>query len=378
VLLQVSASLNGSWTRTLLVLVGLVPLSAEAIVPTNGRFLSAADIEPVTLENYEAPSANTADEPLAAEFSVTQAARFLDAASLHWQDSRSCFACHTNYAYLTARPLIGFEDPACRSVRAAAEELVVQRWPDKGPRWDAEVVATAHALSTNDALTTGTLHPVTRQALDRIWTVQRDDGGFSWLKCGWPPMESDDEYGALLAAIAVGVAPEDYRQTPAARAGLERLKQYLSQTPMPTLHHRAMLVWVSKSFPDWMKAADRDAVLAELFARQQPDGGWSAASLGNWERGDGTEQQVDVSDGYGTAFVMYVARQGGVAASDDRLQHGVQWLKTHQRESGRWYARSLFKDNKHYLSHAASAWAILALAECDALPVDPREETSPR
>ena len=43
----------------------------------------------------------------------------------------------------------------------------------------------------------------------------KEDGGFSWLKCDWPPMESDDHYGVTLAAIAVGVAPDDYVATPA-------------------------------------------------------------------------------------------------------------------------------------------------------------------
>lgn len=46
---------------------------------------------------------------------------------------------------------------------------------------------------------------------------------------------------------------------------------------------------------------------------------------------------------------------------------GVGWIKSHQRASGRWFTRSLFKDNKHYLTHAGSSMALLALSACDAL-----------
>ena len=43
--------------------------------------------------------------------------------------------------------------------------------PSSKPRWDTEVVATASALAIHDAATTGTLHPTTRKALDRMWTL---------------------------------------------------------------------------------------------------------------------------------------------------------------------------------------------------------------
>lgn len=325
---------------------------------------SAGAAEPLTLENYTPPAANTPDEPVAQKFSLAKAVEFLDSASLDWTKSRQCFSCHTNYAYLMARPSLGFTDPACGTVRKAAEELVTKRWPDQGPRWDAEVVATAAALAFNDAATTQKLHPVTKEALDRIWKVQREDGGFSWLKCGWPPMESDDEYGAVLTLLAVGMAPDNYRSTPAAVEGLKKLRAYLDQTPLPTLHHRAMLLWASTTLEGWLTAEQQQAIVKDLLAKQLPDGGWSAASLGDWKRADDTPQQTDVSDGYGTGFVLYVLRRGGVDAADPRLQNAVVWLKTHQRASGRWYARSLKKDGKHFLTHAATAFAVMALAEC--------------
>lgn len=332
-----------------------------------GVALAAAG-EPVTIDNYEAPTANTKDEPLAADFSLDKAVHFLDSASLEWQTSKDCFACHTNYSYLTARPLVDAQAPAHKTIRAKAEELVQKRWPEKGPRWDTEVVASAWALAFNDAATTKKLHPATKTALDRMWTVQREDGGFTWIKCGWPPSELDDEYGAVLALIAVGVAPENYRDTEAAKAGVKKIQGYLEKTPLPSLHHKALLVWADSYLPDLLTAEQSGGIVKELLGKQLPDGGWSAATLGDWERGDGTPQQTDVSDGYGTGFSVYILRRAGIPADDPRIHAGVAWLKSHQRESGRWFARSVFKDSKHYLTHNATAFAVMALSECGEIP----------
>jgi squalene-hopene/tetraprenyl-beta-curcumene cyclase len=63
--------------------------------------------------------------------------------------------------------------------------------------------------------------------------------------------------------------------------------------------------------------------------------------------------------------VIYVLRQAGVPALDPRIQKGIQWLKTHQRASGRWFTRSLWRDRRHYITHAGTAYAILALAACN-------------
>ena len=60
---------------------------------------------------------------------------------------------------------------------------------------------------------------------------EREDGGFNWLKCNWPPMESDDHYGATVALIGSGAAPDKYAGTAQAAAGVLRLKKYLAANP---------------------------------------------------------------------------------------------------------------------------------------------------
>jgi squalene-hopene/tetraprenyl-beta-curcumene cyclase len=319
----------------------------------------------VTLENVRDPGENRPDEPLAKEFSLEKGAGFLDAAALQWQKQRQCFTCHTNYAYLYARPSLSADVPAAKEVRKFAEELIEKRWAEKGPRWDAEVVATAAALAFNDSATTGKLHPLTRQALDRMWKVQRDDGGFTWIKCDWPPMESDDHYGATLVAIAVGRAPESYAQSAPAVKGMEKLKLYLKNNPGPTLHHRAMVLWGASKVEGLLSEKEKEGIVSDLLKLQKPDGGWGLATLGDWKRADDTPQDTEHSDGYGTGFVIYVLRQAGLPASDPRIQKGIVWLKSNQRESGRWFTRSLHKDSKHYITHAGTAFALMAIGECD-------------
>lgn len=340
-----------SWLAGMAVLVGVA-----ASLPAD---------EPVTLDNVIAPEPNSADEPLASEFSLDKAAHFLDSASLDWQQSWKCFTCHTNISYLIARPAIDANVPAHREVRKYAEELISLRWEEVGPRFDAEVVAIAAALSLNDAATSRKLHPLTRVALDRMWTVQRAAGDWKWpIRCGWPPMESDEHYGVTLAAIATGTAPDDYIKTPAAQAGLQKIRIFLQEHPPANLHQKAMVLWASTCVEGLMTGEEREACIKELLAAERPKGGWAFGAMYPWKRGDGKEQDTTTSDGYGTGFTIFTLRKAGVAVDQPEIQRGVAWLKSHQRESGRWYTRSLNKDNEHFISHAGSAYAVLALAAC--------------
>lgn len=334
-----------------------------------GMLVSAVEfvgaVEPVTFENLVAPESNRADEPLAETFSLEKAVHFLDSASLEWQRSWQCFTCHTNISYLIARSNVGADGPAFREVRKFAEEQISLRWEEVGPRNHGEVVALAAAMALSDAATTKTLHPLTRAALDRMWTVQKPSGDWTWpIRCRWPPMESDEHYGVTLAAIGTGAAPDGYAQTPAAQAGLAKIRTYLKNNPPQRLHHKAMVLWASAYVEGLMSPDERKACLNALMAAQRPDGGWAFAALYPWDRSDGKEQDLTTSDGYGTGFVVFVLRRAGVPANDASIARGVAWLKNHQRASGRWFTRSLNKDNEHFISHAGSAYAVMALAAC--------------
>jgi len=276
-----------------------------------------------------------------------------------------------------ARSSISPDAPAHRRIREAAELLATH--PKKTGHEATEAVMVASVLAQNDAATTGKLHPATRFALDRIWTFQREDGGWNWFDGNEPPSEIDDHFGVTMAAIGVGSAPEDYASTPPARKGLERIRGYFRKNPPANLHHRGMKLLASLRVEGILTEAERSKTIEDLLAAQRPDGGWGLASLGrNWKRSDGKPQDYESSDGYGTGFVIYVLRAAGVPAGDPRIRGGIGWLKSHQRVSGRWFTRSLNRDGHHLLTNSGTAYAILALTSCGENPAGDPEPASVR
>ena len=313
--------------------------------------------------DLKAPAPNSPEEPMAQQVSLEKAAEFLDATALGWTRQRKCGSCHTNYVYLFARPALkGIASPAATEVRGFFEDRVTH-WETAKPRWDTEVVATAVALAVNDAATTGKLHPLSRKALDLMWPLQKEDGSWDWLKCGWPPMEHDDYFGVVYAAIGVGAAPDGYAATESAKAGIAKLREHLRAHPAPSLHHKAMLLWASSKLDGLLTPEEAQKTVEQLRALQKPDGGWSLASLGDWKRHDGNANDAAQADAYATSFLAVVLRAAGAPADDPALRKARDWLRGHQRASGRWFTRSPSADNYHFLTHAATAYAVMALAE---------------
>jgi squalene-hopene/tetraprenyl-beta-curcumene cyclase len=374
----------------------MILLVATRFVPT------ARAAEPITLDAVESPAEIAADEPLTQAFSLEQAARSLDTAALNWQKTHACTACHTMLPYLMARPALNAFSPQSVEVRQFFEEVVAGK-REAMPAYachdvdGAVAIGVAAALALNDRLTTGQLHPLTRQALDRMWTLQRSDGDWEWPFRDSPPLKLNEHYGVTLAAVAVGMAPGNYARTPAAEKGLEGIRRYLAKVKPVGLHQRAMTLWAA-AFVDRVLSTDEPAdILATLLAVQRPDGGWSLAHLVDntddpllresdravkikAEPGYGTEFLAYVgrdvaykssmaSDGYATGFAIYVSRQAGLPAADARLQRGIAWLKRNQRESGRWFTPSQAWHKQHLLSNLGTAFDVLALHACGEVPV---------
>ena len=329
-------------------------------------FSSARAAEPL------APQTKPADEPLLPTFSARKAAEFLDAgARAHEQ---KCLNCRATFTYLVARPALPIPSAKHAEVRSSLEkfsaELAALKLNDAShPRNIAQTVMTGAVLAQHDAATSGKLQPVTRQALDRMWQVQQKDGGYNWLKPeGAPPSAVDDHFGATMAAIGAGLAPDGYANTPSARAGLKKIRGYLRLHPPQTMHQRAMLLLADHCAGGLMDQASRRQTVADLFALQRPDGGWAMAALGNWKRKDGSPQDLTTSDGYGTSFSVYVLRFAAqVPADDPRIRRAVTWLKTRQRAGGGWYTRSP-KNSDEISTYVGTAYAILALKSCGEIP----------
>ena len=367
--------------------IGGVVMLAQTGQPQAGQ-ASATPRQPRALDpkllNLTSAGPNRPDEPFAKTLSLEKTRDFLDEMAVNWTRDRKCGTCHSNIPYMIGRAALGPHTPAADEVR--------NFFVDRATRWDSmgnllirgdvatnkgwglvtwfphEVIVTAAGLAMDDAGTTGTLAPLTRQVLDRMWTLQRQDGGFYWLMATSHPFETSEYYGNALAAVAAGMAPDGYAKTPAAKAGLRKLGGYLSEknTTAIFLHERIYVLWASTRVPDLITSDERDAIVKQLLALQRPDGGWSLPSLGNWRRADGTfnDREGAPSDGYGTGLVTYVLRQTGMPVSDPVIARAVNWLRTNQRVSGRWFTASINKDSYHFITHTGTVYAAMALKAC--------------
>jgi len=352
--------------------------SALLLAPLAALHAADAPVAPKKAEPGTPPKPapkRWADEPLLPKFSAAKAAEFLDAGARTGEEGK-CVNCHATFAYMMARPALPIASAKHAEVRSNLEKWVVylEGLPlnlKSDSRRRAEAVMAGAVLAQHDVATSGRLQPVSRQALDLMWRVQLPDGGYDWLKPNnEPPSAIDNHFGATMAAIGAGLAPDGYADTPAARAGLEKIRSYLRQHPPQHIHQRGMLLLADHCAGGLLTEESRRQTISDFFALQRPDGGWAMASLGDatWKRKDRTPQDLTTSDGYGTGFAVYVLRfAGGVPADDARIRRAVAWLLTHQRASGYWYARSP-KNSDQISTYVGTAYAVLALKTCEGIP----------
>jgi squalene-hopene/tetraprenyl-beta-curcumene cyclase len=292
-----------------------------------------------------------------------------------------CISCHTGLPFALARRSLN--DAVRSSVEAEVLDSVEKRvsvWEqvqpylgDKSNGLGTEAVINALTLSSRDAVV-GKLSEPTRHALKIFWSTQivsgPEAGAWPWVNFGNEPWEAPDSdyWGATLAAVAVGIAPEDYRDEPEIQHGLAQLEAYLNRpNPNRPLLDQLGLLWAGTKLPGLVSRAQKQALVASTLAAQNPDGGWSTASLlaPSWKRHDGTAQNM-ASDGYGTGAAAYILEQSGQAGSP--VRKALRWLAANQDPStGAWPAVSpnVTRDTKtdagHFMTDASTAFAVLAL-----------------
>ncbi len=351
-----------------LVLLSLAALGAGSATAQNGKPASAAKpVNEVSKSSASILGANRPEEAVKALASLAQAAQFLDAANLTWTEQRKCGTCHTNYPYLMTRRAVTGSDrsEAFATIRGFFENRALN-WDKVKPTWDAEVISTAAALAWDDQLAGKVGSHPAKVAWDRMWKTQKKDGGFEWLKCNWPPAEHDDYYGAIVAGMAVMVAPQSWKDE--AKEPIAKVTEYLKSKTPDSLHHELLRAWVLARMGSPLPEAETAKIVERLRAAAKADGGWSLVSLGAWKRHNGEVNDLAKAeaDGYGTAIVV-VALEGlgdsGVAGAVDLAKGGRSWLAKHQRESGRWFTRSPSNDKYHYMTHAGTAWAAYVLSK---------------
>jgi len=330
----------------------------------------------------EIPAA-TGDEPIA-PFSLANAVRYVDQGALAWSGKHKCVSCHTNGTYLQMRPaltpLLGKPQEKIRDffVEQLAEMRAKSLADLKGGIGPTQVAYVAAGLAEWDAHVTKQLSAETRNALDLMLQVQSKNGAWGNTKC-WPPFESSDYQAATVAAMAIATAPGYSRSLSAVQQEqLQSLLTYFKKTPPPHDYARLLLLWVSTRLPGVMTGAERMKAVEMVFKHQQPDGGWSIRTFATpetWGSGGRAaklraepEFKDPPSDGHQTGLVLLVLRDAGISAQDARLQKAVGWLLSNQRQSGRWWTRSLNTDTYHFITYSGTVYPLLALHKCNALP----------
>jgi squalene-hopene/tetraprenyl-beta-curcumene cyclase len=337
------------------------------------------------------------------------AAAYLDQRAYWWMGWKRaardhetfCISCHTAVPYAMSRPSLRKslgEVGLSANERRLLENVTkrVRLWKEVAPFYtDAdrgvyksvesrgtESVLNALILASNDAnnaAQSGHLSDDTRAAFENMWAEQQtmgdQKGAWLWLRFKNEPWEADDSdfYGASLAAIAVGTAPENYRAKPEIQNNLKMLREYLNRAyASQTLSNRAVLLWASAKVPGLLDPERQKALITELLSKQEADGGWSLTSMaGDWKRHDGTPQEAH-SDGYATGLITFALLQAGISPENAQLKRGLAWLMENQnRAEGYWLAFSLNNNEEHHISpdtarfmkDAATAYAVLALSE---------------
>ncbi|HET9405817.1 MAG TPA: hypothetical protein VFO39_01125 [Candidatus Sulfotelmatobacter sp.] len=317
-----------------------------------------------------------------------------------------CVSCHTVLPYALARPglrrALGEQEPSANE-RKILDNVTkrVRLWKEVGPYYldegygtgkpaesrGTEAVLNALILAAHDS-ENGKLTDITRTALEYMWAEQEthgpDKGAWRWLQFGMEPWEARDSkyYGAALAAIAAGMAPEDYRSSPEIQDRMNLLRDYLEQKfeTQSVLNH-VVLLWAASKWPGLVSPERQQSILHEALEKQGSDGGWELSSLSwptGWSvhsmvrshlRSDWT-RQAKSSDGYATGLITYVLRGAGVPADDPSLKRGLAWLTSHQNaDEGSWPSLSLVQRRNpasttgHFMRDAATAYAVLALTQ---------------
>ena len=339
----------------------------HAVYRTCAIFILAGTAIQIT--GGDPPGPNRADEPRAQEWSQKKSEDFILTVATGWGKKHRCVTCHTNGLGLTA--LAGSKDSRYQDLRTFAqgylERYLVDKEAPKGRRGAVEgMVMTTAMLTISDMKSTGKLSAITRKALGWSFEEMSPSGSWEdWLQCGWPPFEVDEHFGVAVMALALGHTPASYRRTSSARSGTRRLLNWMKKNPPVNLHQKGMRMWAGKHLKGVLTTKNRKRWIDDLLAAQRADGGLALRDLGpQWRRADGSELD-DASDAYATAFALHTLRQAGMSAEEPQLERMASWLKREQRESGRWFTRSPHRDGKHYVSHAATSLAIMALRDKD-------------
>ena len=337
----------------------------------------------------------SADEPRVAAFgpkSLTAAAKYLEDGALSWVREKSCVNCHTTGPYLVERTAWTrqFGPPSAEVhadfVRSLPKEIKELKESDKnGHKFYPGTFSSvwrALGLAEWDRNVTKSTSESTVLAFRDMFAHQSASGAFaSHGEAEIPHITTDFEL-SLQAARAITAAPNwlaDLKDETLLNK-VAKLKGWLKEAPPKNDFDRVLKLQLAHYFPDLVTPSERNAALELLSAKQHKDGGWSTRDMSpveDWHfemspyvlnlitnLPDASKPE---SDAYMTALAIVLMRQSDIPASDPRIARGLAWLKSEQRQSGRWWMHSLYRGNYHYITYIATVEAMKAFDLCGEL-----------
>jgi squalene-hopene/tetraprenyl-beta-curcumene cyclase len=355
-------------------------------------------------------------EPAAATWDPNLAARYLDRRGESWfkfgganrgegATASHCISCHSLLPYVLARPalrrLSNLKTPTEWETKTLEQtKLRVANWdqleeveyqlmydfdePKKTQSRGTEAVLNALILALDDRFEQRKQpSDATKKAFSILWATQIREGdhkgSWDWLNFGLEPWESTSGryLGATIAAIARGAAPENGfgKAEGKSHDGTEWLRGYLKkQYATQNLHNRVWLLWASTSMDGLLTPAQKDELVAQIFAKQHTTGGWSLGSLGDFTHGE-IKTPIPTPDGYATGLIAHVLQLAGLPKDNAGVAKGLAWLRENQDPSGPWRAFSVNKKRSpespdpakanvgKFMWDAATSYAVLALGD---------------
>jgi squalene-hopene/tetraprenyl-beta-curcumene cyclase len=349
-------------------------------------------------EGIEVPAA-TAEEAKVKAFgpeTVKAAAKYLDDGAHDWVRTKSCLACHSTGVYMVERSALTKQ--LGKPSAEVHKDFIASVPKGLGKPGDsaAAPVWRSSGLASWDRHVEGQLSEHTDRSLCHMVSILPDDNMYDTIKLIEIPYITTRFELTVQAMRAMVTAPGWLAnlQDVELLTRVARIKKMLREHQPINDYELALKLQLANLLPELVSQEEREAVIAMLWRKQLPDGGWSTRRMSDllkWrlevhppsERQPWKEAMDPTvvaliqnlpdaanpgSDPYMTAFAIVLLRESGVPASDQRIRRGIAWLKENQRVSGRWWMYSLYRGNYNYITYISTAQALRALALCAELP----------